>query len=121
MQELLALAEQADQSNVPDGVSLPGEIQRREDRLKAMAKARAKARFEREQAEYQAKFAAREEKQKKTGKKPGGRSPKPPAAGPRAKNQLNLTDEESRIMPVPMAASNRATMPRQRSMHTACW
>ena len=106
VQELLALAEQADQSNVPDGVSLPEEIQRREDRLKAMAEAktkieaRAKARFEREQAEYLARLAAREEKQQKTGRKPGGRPPKPPAAGPKAKDQLNLTDEESRIMPV---------------------
>jgi len=106
VQELLALAEQADQSQVPDGVSLPEEIQRREDRLKAMAEAkakieaRAKARFEREQAEYQAKLAAREDKQKKTGKKPGGRPPKPPTAGPKAEDQINLTDEESRIMPV---------------------
>lgn len=106
VQELLALAEQADQSNVPDGISLPEEIQRREDRLKAMAEAktkieaRAKARFEREQAEYKAKLAAREEKQKKNGRKPGGRPPKPPTAGPKAKDQLNLTDEESRIMPV---------------------
>ncbi|MFN2410756.1 MAG: transposase, partial [Halomonas sp.] len=72
VKELLALAEQADQSNVPDGVSLPQEIQRREDRLKAMAEAkakieaRAKARFEREQADYEAKLAAREKKQKKT-------------------------------------------------------
>jgi transposase len=92
VQELLALAEQADQTNVPDGVSLPEEIQRREDRLKAMAEAkakieaRAKARFKREQAEYQARLAAREEKQKKTGRKPGGRPPKPPTAGPKAKD-----------------------------------
>lgn len=106
VQQLLALAEQADQSNVPEGVSLPEEIQRREDRLKAMAQAkakieaRAKARFEREQAEYQAKLNAREAKQKKTGKKPGGRPPSPPQAGPRAKDQINLTDEQSRVMPV---------------------
>ena len=86
VQELLALAEQADQSKMAEA--------------KAKIEARAKARFEREQAEYQAKLAAREEKQKKTGRKPGGRPPKPPAAGPKAKDQLNLTDEESRIMPV---------------------
>jgi len=36
---------------------------------------------------------------KKTGKKPGGRTPKPPASGPRDKDQVNLTDEESGIMP----------------------
>jgi len=106
VKELLALAEQADHSNVPDGVSLPEEIQRREDRLKAMAEAkakieaRAKARFEREQADYEAKLAAREEKHNKTGKKPRGRPPKPPTAGPKAKDQINLTDEESRIMAV---------------------
>ncbi len=40
--ELFALAESADQSNVPDGVSLPEEIKRREDRLAAMALAKAK-------------------------------------------------------------------------------
>ena len=35
VQELLALAEQADQSDLPDGVNLPEEIKRREDRLDA--------------------------------------------------------------------------------------
>lgn len=106
IQQLLALAEQADQSSLPDGMNLPDEIKRREVRLDAMEKAktkieeRAKARFEREQAEYQAKLDAREAKQKKTGKKPGGKPPKPPTAGPSSKDQINLTDEESRIMPV---------------------
>lgn len=106
VQELLALAEQTDQSDIPDQANLPEEIQRREDRLKAMAQAktkieaRAQKRFEREQAEYQAKLAARKEKQKQTGKKPGGRPPKAPTAGPGAQEQINLTDEESRIMPV---------------------
>src|SRR3546814_12693115 len=31
---------------------------------------------------------------------PGGKRPEPPSAGPRPKDQINLTDEESRIMPV---------------------
>ena len=35
-----------------------------------------------------------------TGKKPGGPPPAPPAAGPLPKDQINLTDEDSRIMPV---------------------
>ena len=61
---------------------------------------RAKARFEKEQAEYEAKLARREQKAKESGKKPGGKPPKPPIAGPKAQDQLNLTDEESRIMPV---------------------
>jgi len=106
VQELLALAEAADQSSVPDGVSLPDEIKRREDRLAAIAvakakiEARAKERHEQEQAEYQAKMAARAEKEAATGKKPGGKTPKPPESGPRADDQINLTDEESRIMKV---------------------
>ncbi|MDZ4251559.1 MAG: IS1182 family transposase [Sulfuritalea sp.] len=106
VQELLALAEAADQSSVPDGVSLPDEIKRREDRLAAIAvakakiEARAKERHEQEQAEYAAKMAARAEKEAATGKKPGGKPPTPPASGPRADDQINLTDEESRIMKV---------------------
>jgi len=90
---------------VPDGVSLPDEITRREDRLAAITvakvkiEARAKARFEGEQADYEAKMAARAAKAA-DGKKPGGKRPKPPEAGPRATDQINLTDEESRVMKV---------------------
>lgn len=105
-QEMLKLAEAADQSDLPDGVSLPDEIKRREDRLAAIAEAktkieaRAKERLEREQAEYQAKLDKREAKEKANGKKPGGKPPKPPQVGPRPDDQINLTDEESRIMKV---------------------
>jgi transposase len=106
VQELLALAEAADQSGVAEGLQLPAEIKRREDRLAAIAQAkatieaRAKERFEREQAEYAAKMAAREQKAAKRGKKPGGKPPTPPSAGPRADDQVNLTDDQSRIMKV---------------------
>jgi len=104
--ELLALAEAADRADLPDGMSVPQELARREDRLariaeaKAKIEARAKERFAREQAEHEAKLAAREEKAKKTGRKPGGRPPQPPAAGPGPKDQVNLTDQDSRLMPV---------------------
>ena len=104
--ELLALAEAADTADVPDGMSVPEELARREERLqrlaeaKAKIEARAKERFEREQAEYEAKIKAREEKAEAEGRKPAGTSPQPPAAGPGAKDQVNLTDEASRIMPV---------------------
>ncbi len=106
VQELLALAEAADQSAVPDGVKLPEEIRRREDRLAAIAaakariEARAQERFEREQGEYEAKVAKRAAKEAATGKKPGGKPPQPPESGPRADDQINLTDEDSRIMKV---------------------
>src|SRR5258708_6478887 len=60
----------------------------------------AKERYEREKAEHEAKLAAREAKTKATGKKPGGKPPHPPAEGALPTDQINLTDEESRIMPV---------------------
>lgn len=106
VQQLIDLAEAADQSVVPEGVSLPEEIQRREDRLaaietaKAKIEARAKERFEQEQREYQAKLAKRQAKEKATGKKLGGQPLKPPRPGPRPGDQINLTDEDSRIMKV---------------------
>src|SRR3954465_3549031 len=105
--ELMAKAEAADQADVPDGMSIPDELARREQRLaemgraRAIIEARAKERQAREQAEYDAKMAAREAKAAATGKKPGGRLPTPGKAGPGPADQLNLTDEESRIMPVP--------------------
>jgi transposase len=105
--ELLARAETADQSEVAlDGMSIPEELARREARLakigeaKTKIEARAKERFAHEMAEHRAKLAAREAKAAATGKKPGGRPPAPPVAGPQPKDQINLTDEDSRIMPV---------------------
>ena len=87
-------------------MSLPDEIKRREDRLivlaqaKAKIKARAQEWVEREQADYDAKMAWREAKAKESGKKPGGKPPQPPAPGIQATDQIKLTDEASRIMPV---------------------
>ena len=104
--DLLAKAEAADQADVPDGMSIPEELARREERLRKIARgaakieARAKERYERERAEHEAKIAAREAKTAATGKKPGGRPPEPPVEGPLPTDQINLTDEESRIMPV---------------------
>jgi transposase len=65
--DLLAKAEAADQADVPDGVSIPDELARREARLAKLAEARAKIearakeRFKREQAEHQTKLAERAE------------------------------------------------------------
>src|SRR5258708_6157326 len=103
--ELLARAEAADKADVPDGMTIPEELARREKRLAKLAEARAKLearakeRYEREKAEHEAKLAAREAKTKATGKKPGGKPPHPPAEGALPTDQINLTDEESRIMP----------------------
>ena len=60
---------------------------------------RAQERDEAERAEYEAKLKRRQERAEATGKKVGGRPPKEPEAGPREKDQVNLTDEESRIIP----------------------
>lgn len=104
--DLLAQAEVADQADIPDGMSVPEELARRHVRLEKLAaarstiEARAKERFEREQAEYQARLAARAAKTEATGKKPGGKPPQPPVEGPLPTDQVNLTDDESRIMPV---------------------
>src|SRR5215218_1806344 len=104
---LLDKAEAADQADLPDGLSVPAELARREQRLAEIARARAaiearaRERHAREQAEYDGKMAARAAKAAATGQKPGGRPPVPPAEGPGATDQVNLTDEESRIMPVP--------------------
>src|SRR5580693_1686870 len=103
--ELLAKAEAADQCEVSDGMSIPEELERRETRLKKLAEARAKIearakeRHAREQAEYEAKLAARKAREESSGKKTGGRPPSPPASGALPTDQINLTDEESRIMP----------------------
>ena len=100
---LLARAEAADKADAPDGMSIPEELARREDRLAKLAEARAKIearakeRYEREMAEHEAKLAAREAKAKATGK---NKPPQPPVEGALPTDQINLTDEESRIMPV---------------------
>ena len=103
--DLLAKAEAADKSDVPDGMSIPDELARREERLRKIAEARAtiearaRERHAREKAEHEAKMAAREARTAATGKKPGGKPPAPPTEGPLPSDQVNLTDEESRIMP----------------------
>ncbi|MBK8639515.1 MAG: transposase [Chromatiaceae bacterium] len=102
---LLAKAETTDREERPDGLDLPAELARREARREALAnaqaaiEARAKARCDAEQQDYEAKVARREA-QRQAGKPPRGKEPPPPQAGPRAKDPVNLTDEESRIMPV---------------------
>jgi len=63
-------------------------------------RARAKNASAREQAEHEAKLAAREAKTAPRAKKPSGKPPRPPTQGPLLTDQINLTDEESRIMPV---------------------
>src|SRR5918998_4701074 len=68
VEALFALAAQADQASVPDGMSIANEITLREERLarlaeaKAVLQARAQARQASAQAEYEAKVREREAK-----------------------------------------------------------
>jgi hypothetical protein len=101
--ELIQKAEAADATPLDDGLSIPEELQRRVQRKAKLAAARAemevraRARAEQERAEHEAKVAEREAK-KAAGKKPRGPEPQPPDGTPGAKDQVNFTDEESRIM-----------------------
>ncbi len=105
VKELLARAEAADCEPLPEGLSIPQELARREDRLaairqaKVQIEARAAERDAVEKADFDAKIKAREDKTPRTGKKPRGKPPAPPSAGVRPSDQINLTDEDSRIMP----------------------
>jgi hypothetical protein len=93
-------AETADGGEDDDPQALPKEIARKEalrDRLDAARRrleARAKARAEAERAEYEAKVAARGKRQGRA----KGKHPKPPAETPRADEQSNLSDPDSRLM-----------------------
>jgi transposase len=104
VKELLRLAEQADQVDLPVGLDIKAEISFREDRLvnldhaKTILEARAQTRYEAEQAEYEAKVRQREEKAQASGHKPRGSAPQPPVPGVRPRDQYNFTDPDSAIM-----------------------
>ena len=105
VETLLRQAEEADKDNFPDGMSIPEELARREERLQSIARAkeeiqrRASERYSKEKEAYEKKVAERKVKEQKSGKKPKGPKPKPPEPGPKKTDQVNLTDEDSRIMP----------------------
>ena len=104
--QLLARSEteEAVDANKPE-LDIPEEIRRREDRLDTIERAKAeiarreKERYEKEKAEYEAKMDARALKERTTGKKARGKTPVEPKEEISGKAQVNLTDEESRIMP----------------------
>lgn len=105
--QLLALAEMADQTVLPEKMAIDDEIKWRQQRLERLAEAkkvleeRAQARYEAEKAEYEAQLRQREAKAARKGQKPRGRKPKPSRSGPRDKDQYNFTDPDSAIMKNP--------------------
>ena len=105
--ELLAKAEAAESTPLNDGLTIQGEIARRETRKAALQGARqvieARAREEAilKKAECAANVAEREARIA-NGEKPRGKAPNGPETVselPDAKAQYNYTDPESRIMP----------------------
>jgi transposase len=103
VKELLAKAERADRAPLQDGLSIPAEIIRRQERKAALQKARteiearAQARYAVALAEHEEKLAERAAK-KERGERVGGKAPRAPAPEPGPKDQYNFTDPESRIM-----------------------
>ena len=104
MEQLMKKAEAADTAGEDNGLSIPDEIIRREDRKARLEKARAvieerfKEKQEEQEKEYEQKLKKRKDKEKKTGRKPPGRPPQTPAGTPGDRDQYNFTDPESRIM-----------------------
>ena len=103
VQQLMAKAEQADATPLQDGLTIPEEITRRQERKAALAKARAQiearaqARYAAELAEHEKKMAQRQARQAR-GQRVGGKPPTPPSPEPATTEQYNFTDPESRIM-----------------------
>jgi transposase len=103
VQQLLVKAEQADATPLQDGLTIPDEITRRQERKAALAQARAQiearahARYTAQLAEHEQKLAERAAK-KERGEKVGGQPPQPPTPTPEPSDQYNFTDPESRIM-----------------------
>lgn len=98
--DLMTRAEAADGSGEEDPQALPREIGRRQslrDQLDAAQRrleAQAKARAEAERADYEAKVAARDKRKGRA----KGRHIKVPEETPRADEQSNLSDPDSRLM-----------------------
>jgi transposase len=87
------------------GLDIPAEIRRREERLAKIEEAkkeiqkREQERYEREKAEYDEKMSQRAAKEERTKKKSKGKVPAEPKREISNRAQVNLTDEDSRIMP----------------------
>jgi transposase len=104
IQQLMKASEEADRHDFDD-LNIPDEIKDRENRLRKIKTAkleietRRKIKYDQEKQEYDNKVAERAEKEKELGRKLGGKKPTEPNPDPQPSDQVNLTDEESRIMP----------------------
>ena len=118
--ELEQLLTQSDAAEAKKSeLNIPEDIRHREDRLAVIERAKAeiirreKERFAKEKTEYDAKMEAREAKEMETGKKARCKCPVRPKEEISGESQVNLTDEDSRIMPQrEKACSSKATTRR---------
>ena len=103
VKQLVSKAEAADSAPLADGLSVPEEIARRQDRHAKLAEARrvieqrAKERAQAQKAEVEKKRAQRQA-QRERGEKVRGPEPQEPSEQPDGKDQYNFTDPQSRIM-----------------------
>jgi hypothetical protein len=102
--QLLRKAEEADRTPLEDGLSVPREIARRQDRIgrlkaaRAAIEQRAKERAQRERVQREAKRVQRQERRAR-GERVGGRDPQEPRETPEPSDQHNFTDPERRNEP----------------------
>ena len=103
----MALAEAADVADVPDGMSVPEELARREDRLAAIAVAKAAieapaSRSATRRPRPNTKRSCERARRRRNGRaaSPAESRRRRPRRAPGPKDQVNLTDADSRIMPV---------------------
>lgn len=103
VEQLVAKAEQADSTPLQEGLTIPEEITRRQERKGALERARveiearAQARYAVALAEHEKKLAERAAKEER-GEKVGGRPPQAPTPEAGPADQYNFTDPQSRIM-----------------------
>jgi transposase len=103
VEQLVGKAEDADSTPLNDGLSLPEEISRRKERIETLKAARElieeryEAARQEKAAEYEQTLADRAERES-NGDSLRGPKPKPPAAEPPDKAQVNFSDPDSRIM-----------------------
>jgi transposase/IS5 family transposase len=105
IKRLMKLSEQTEYEKIDDGLDIPAEIARRETLTENLSIAKSKieereaARHAEVRAKHAQRLADRKAFQKRTGNKPPGFPPKLPKLRVEPTAQINLTDEESRIMP----------------------
>jgi transposase len=103
--KLMSIAEKAEKTEKEKSLDIPNEIRRREDLIKGITRAREKIevmeqqRIDEVKKKYEERIEKRRQKEQETGKKAQGHEPQLPDLTINEKAQINLTDEESRIMP----------------------